>query len=85
MKKLTLILAAAAIVAAAAIFIDLKFAAVLAAAIIFFSLIPRLLPLILEWQDKYEFYCWKKAIEEKQKIKERIEKICREVPQEHLA
>lgn len=85
MKKLTLILAAAAGIAAAAYFIDFKFAAALAAVVLFFTLVPMLLPLLMSWQEKYEFYCWQKAIEEKKKIEERIAKTCREVPQEHLA
>lgn len=85
MKKLTLILAAAAILAAVTYFINWMLAAILAAVIIFISILPTLIFLIIRWQEKYEMACWKQAIEEKKKVKERIAKTCREVPQEHFA
>ena len=52
--------------------------------IVFFSGIFATLPRLMEFQDRLEIRRWKKRLEENEKRKERIAKICREVPQEHL-
>lgn len=83
MKKMFFILVAATIIGTATI-ISLKIAAILVVAIVFFLSIFLSFPYILELQDKVEIKRWKKAIEENKKIRERLAKICREVPQEHL-
>ena len=83
MKKILLPLtavAAFAVIAAA----NIKIAAALAIMIVFFSGIFATLPRLLEFQDRLEIRRWKKRLEENEKRKERIAKICREVPQEHL-
>ena len=72
--------AAFAVIAAA----NIKIAAALAIMIVFFSGIFATLPRLMEFQDRLEIRRWKKRLEENEKRKERIAKICREVPQEHL-
>ena len=80
MKKILLPLtavAAFAVIAAA----NIKIAAALAIMIVFFSGIFATLPRLMEFQDRLEIRRWKKRLEENEKRKERIAKICREVPQ----
>ena len=83
MKKILLPLtavAAFAVIAAA----NIKIAAALAIMIVFFSGIFATLPRLMEFQDRLEIRRWRKRLEENEKRKERIAKICREVAQEHL-
>ncbi len=84
MKKTFFIL----LIAAAAIAAGSKLAAIILAVILFIGVLPKLILFALRMDEKYDPIRRKRLMEkrakEKMELEERLNKICREVPQEHL-
>ncbi len=93
MKRFFLLLIAAAAVAANVIFPGNKIAAlmlaVIFAVILFINILPRLILWAIKMDEKHDRLKREKLIKKKAKEKkereERLDKICREVPQERLS
>ena len=70
------------------IFPGSKLAAIILAVILFIGVLPKLILFALRMDEKYDPIRRKRLMEkrakEKMELEERLNKICREVPQEHL-
>ena len=75
-------------IAANIIFPGSKLAAIILAVILFIGVLPKLILFALRMDEKYDPIRRKRLMEkrakEKMELEERLNKICREVPQEHL-
>ena len=87
-KTFFILLIAAAAIAANIIFPGNKLAAIILAVILFIGVLPKLILFALRMDEKYDPIRRKRLMEkrakEKMELEERLNKICREVPQEHL-
>ena len=87
-KTFFILLIAAAAIAANIIFPGSKLAAIILAVILFIGVLPKLILFALRMDEKYDPIRRKRLMEkrakEKMELEERLNKICREVPQEHL-
>lgn len=88
MKKIFLLLIVAAALAANIFFPGNKLAMLILAAVLFAAALPKLILWAIQMDERRDTVLREKIIQkrakEKKEREERLDKICREVPQEHL-